>query len=329
MVSEPFDDRHDGELTFDAREGVAREVALPDGRISAPRAATVARPDPLLPRKGEGDRALVFVVSVLAFLACLCALGAVAAGRAAHGWSQEIGASATVQVRPTGAGSAYDAASRAAEALAGVKGVAEVRALDRAAAEDLLRPWLGDAPLPADLPIPQLVTVDLDPKAPATTAALKAALAAEHIDATVENHGRWLGEIRRSLLAVQGSALAAFLLVAAAAAAVTAYATRAGLAARHDVVEVLHLAGAEDRYIAGLFQRRFALLAGRAGLYGAVAAALPVLAYKLASAQGGLLPAPPLAFSDAILLLPCPFLAAGVAAWAARRTASRLLRVQP
>lgn len=314
---------------FDARKGAVREVALPQGRIAAARPAAAARPQPLLPRRGEGDRALIFVVSVLACLACLCALGAVAAGRAASGWSRDIGASATVQVRPSGSGSAYDAASRAAEALAGVKGVAEARALDRAAAEALLKPWLGDAPLPADLPVPQLVAVDLDPQAPATPDALKAALAAAHIDATVEDHGRWLGEIRRSLLIVQGAALAAFLLVAAAAAAVTAYATRAGLAARRDVVEVLHLAGAEDRYIAGLFQRRFAALAGLAGLYGALAAAAPVLAYTLLATPGGLLPAPPLAFSDAVLLLPCPFAAAGVAAWSAGRTASRLLREQP
>lgn len=306
-----------------------RDLVLPGDKTAPAQLAPAVAPGSLLPRKGEGDRALTFVVAVLAFLACLCALAAMAAGRAAAGWSQEIAASATVQVRPSGSETAYEAGSRAAEALAGVKGVSEVRALDRAAAEALLKPWLGGAPLPADLPIPQLVAVDLDPKAPASPSAMQAALSVEHIDATVEDHGRWLGEIRRSLLTIQGGAVAAFLLVAAAGAAVTAYATRAGLAARHDVVEVLHLAGAQDGFIAGLFQRRFAFLAGRAGLYGALAAAVPVLAYKLSAVPGGLLPAPPLAFSDAILLLPCPFLAAGVAAWAARRTASRLLRAEP
>jgi cell division transport system permease protein len=296
---------------------------------ASPGAPAAPPPAPLLPTRGEGDRALVFVVAVLACLACLAGLATLAAGRMASGWSRDIAAAATVQVRPSGAETPYESAVRAAEVLAGVKGVAEARALDRAASEALLKPWLGDAPLPPDLPVPQLVTVELDPKAPASPADLKAALTQARIDAVVDDHGRWLGEIRKSLLAVQAGAFAAFLLVAAAAAAVTAYATRASLAARQDVVEVLHLSGAEDRFIAGLFQRRFALLAARAGGYGALAAAAPLLLLSVAGKSGGLLPATPLGFSDALLLLPCPLLAAGVAAWSARHTAARLLGEQP
>ena len=307
-------------------------VALPKAARGEPAAAAPFTPPPagsLLPRRGEGDRALVFVVAVLAALACLCGLGALAAGRMAGGWSRDIEASATVQVRPSGADSAYAAAAHAAEVLAGVKGVDQARALDRKAAEALLKPWLGDVPLPPDLPVPQLVAVDLNPKAPATSETLAEALRNAHIDATVDDQGQWLGEIRRSLLAVQGGALAAFLLVAAAAAAVTAYATRAGLSARRDVVEVLHLAGAEDRFVAGLFQRRFALLAARAGLYGALIAAIPLVLLSLTAGVTRLAPTAPLGFADALLLLPCPLIAAGVAAWSARRTAGRLLLAQP
>ena len=294
-----------------------------------PSEPTPARAAPLLPRRGEGDRALVFVVAVLAFLACACGMGALCAGRAASGWSDDIAASATVQVRPRGSETPYEAASRAAEALAGVKGVTEARALDRAAAEALLKPWLGDAPLPPDLPVPQLVAVDLDPQAPAPASTLKAALSQAGVDATLEDHGRWLAEIRRSALWLQGAALFAFLLTASAAAAVTAYATRAGLSARRDVVEVLHLSGAEDRFVAGLFMRRFAVLGAIAGGVGMAAAAIPLFALAAVRGAGAFLPSPPLAFSDAVLLLPCPLIAAGVAAAAARRTALRLLREEP
>ena len=72
------------------------------------------------------------------------------------------------------------------------------------------------------------------------------------------------------------------------------------LAARRDVVEVLHLSGAKDRYIAGLFQRRFAFLAARAGGYGALAAI--VLAGLLRGLGGtdGFTPVLPLAWSDLV-----------------------------
>ena len=74
------------------------------------------------------------------------------------------------------------AAARAAETLAGVDGVEEAAALDRKAAEDLLRPWLGDAVLP-DLPLPFLVAVRLNPEAPASALTLSRALAEAGLDA--------------------------------------------------------------------------------------------------------------------------------------------------
>jgi cell division transport system permease protein len=117
-----------------------------------------------------------------------------------------------------------------------------------------------------------------------------------------------------------------FALIATAAAAVIAFATRAGLAARRDVVEVLHLAGAEDGYIARLFQVRFARLAGVAGLAGAAGAALVAGVLRLMGGGDGLTPALPIAWSDLLAVLPCPLFAALVAAVAAQATANRLIR---
>ena len=117
-----------------------------------------------------------------------------------------------------------------------------------------------------------------------------------------------------------------FVLIAAAAAAVVAFATRAGLASRRDVVEVLHMSGAEDGYIARLFQIRFARLAGLAGGIGALAAGVLVAILRIAGGGQGLTPALPLAWSDILAVLPCPLLAAGVAAGVAQFTAMRLIR---
>ena len=286
------------------------------------------RPASLLPRRDGRDGALSFVVAVLCFLACLAVFAALAANRAAHNWGEELAASATVQVRPRAGQTDSEAAALAAEALAGVKGVSEAVSLDRAAASKLLEPWLGRGELPEDLPIPRLVTVDLDPHAPAKAGALNAALAAAGVDATVDDHSRWLGDVQRAGAVARGAAISAGLLVAAAAAAVIAFATRAGLAARRDVVEVLHLSGAQDSFVANLFQRRFAMLAAWAGVYGALAAAAVAGAMRALGGTEGFTPALPLAWTDLLAALPCPLLAAAVAAVAARRTALSLLRTQ-
>ncbi len=283
------------------------------------------RPAPLLPTQDGRDRALTFVVAALCFLACMSVFAMLASGRAASGWRRELGASATVQVRPKAGETGSEAAARAAEALAGVPGVQEAQALDRAAAEKLLEPWLGKGNIPDDLPIPHLVTVELDPAHPANAAALTAALDAEGLDATVDDHSRWMKDVEASGAAVRGIGSIGALLVAAAAGAVIAFATRAGLAARRDVVEVLHLSGARDRFIAGLFQRRFAFLAARAGGYGALAAVVLAALARSLGGSNGFTPALPLAWTDLVAAVPCPLAAALVAAVAARRTAMSIL----
>ena len=284
------------------------------------------RPAPLLPRADGGDRALVFVTAVLCAVACLCAGAALAVERAARGWTGELSAAATVQVRARPGETPAEAAARAAEALAGVPGVAEARALDRAAAARLLEPWFGRGGVPDDLPIPQLVTVELDRRAPARAPALERALKAAGVDADLDDGRRWVGDVQRAARGVALGAVVAAAVVAAAAAAVAAYATRAGLAARREVVEVLHLVGARDDYVAGLFQRRFAWLAFRGGAYGAAAAAALLALARTAHGGDGFGPLLPLAWSDLLIVLPCAPLAAAVAALSARRTAEGLLR---
>lgn len=283
------------------------------------------KPGPLLPRRDPRDGSLVFVVAVLCFLACLTALGALAANRAAHGWTGQLTDSATVVVRAQGNETPDTAAGRAAEALSGVKGVTEARALEKAKAEALLEPWLGHEALLDDLPIPRLVAVDLDPRAPASAAALDQALKAAGIDATVDDHSLWIGDIERGAAVARWSALAVFLLIASAAGAVIAFATRAAMAAHRETIEVLHLSGAQPAFVIRLFQTRFAQAAAVAGLFGAAGAAIIGALARLAGGGQGLTPVLPVAWIDLVAVVPTPLLAALVAAVAARLAARGLI----
>ena len=282
---------------------------------------------PILPRDTGGEPWLAAVIAVLCFLACLSAVGALAADRAAHGWARALRAEATVQVRPRVGETGDAAAARAAETLAGVTGVDEAEAMDRKTAEDLLRPWVGDAVLP-DLPLPYLVTVRLDREAPASAVSLCRALAQAGVDATVDDHSLWRGEAERSAGLITVLAALAFLLTAGAAGAAVAYATRAGMAAQAAVIETLSLNGASDERIAGLYQRRYGLLAAGAGAAGALAAMAAASALRLLGGTEGLSPALPIAWTDVLILSPCPLLAATVALVAARFTALARLRLR-
>jgi cell division transport system permease protein len=284
------------------------------------------RPGPLLPPGDGQGGALTFVIAVLCFFACLTAMATLAGDRAAGGWTAQLRGSATVLVRPSGQETADAAAARAAETLSGVRGVSEAAALDKDKAAALLEPWLGKEALADDLPVPRLVTLELDKVAPAKASDLDAALKAQGIDATVDDHSLWMADIVRAGAWARAAAAGVFVLMALAAAAVIAFAARAALAARREIVEVLHLSGARDGFIAGLVLRRFAAMAFTAGTIAAAAAALVGAALRLIGGGQGLTPVLPLAWSDLLVVLPCPPLAALIGALAARAAALRLLR---
>lgn len=280
---------------------------------------------PILPRDRGGESWLAAVIAVLCFLACLAAVGAVSADRAAHGWARELRGEATVQVRPRVDETGAEAAARAAQTLAGVDGVEEAEAMDRKTAEGLLRPWVGDAALP-DLPLPHLVTVRLDREAPASAVSLGRALAEAGVDATVDDHSLWRGEVERSAALITALAVAAFLLTAGGAGAAIVYATQAGMAAQRSVIATLSLNGASDGRIAGLYQARYGRLAAGAGAAGTLAAMALGAGVRLLGGADGVTPALPVAWSDLLMLSPCPLLAATVALVAARMTALARLR---
>ncbi|MFI4973456.1 MAG: cell division protein FtsX [Caulobacterales bacterium] len=286
-------------------------------------------PAPVLP-KGDGhDFALMFVVAALSFLAGLTAIAGVAADRASRDWRSQLTSSATVIVRPRGAETADEAAARAAEVLAGVPGVAEPRALSKQQADALLAPWIGPDALPADLPTPRLVALDLDPTHPADVADLKRALASAGLDADVDDHSLWTADILRDAAIARAVSIALFALITASLGAVIAFATRQGLAARRDVVDALHLVGATDAFVARLFQARFARAAAQAGLVGAVLAILAAIALKLLGAGQGLSAILPVDWRDLAVAAPFPLLGALVAAVTARITAMAALKTMP
>jgi cell division transport system permease protein len=127
------------------------------------------------------------------------------------------------------------------------------------------------------------------------------------------------------------------MVVVAVAIAVVAVATRAGLSARREAIEIVHGLGATDSYIARSFARRAMRLAGLGGAGGA-AAALPVLLWLafLAApfAEGGSVPtadqpliALPLPLWIALPAL--PFAAAAIGFVTAEGTVRRWLRRLP
>jgi cell division transport system permease protein len=279
---------------------------------------------PLLPREDAREAALFFVVCALCFLAAFSGLVARAAYAAAGDWTSEVTGQITIRVR----GGEADVA-RAVSIAGGTAGIASARALDRAESEDLLEPWLGPDGLPDGILLPTLIAAEAAPGATGTAARVSEALAQAKIDATVDDHVAWSADARRATDTIGLVALSAVALLGATGVAVIAFATHATLLARRDIVELLHLTGAKDSFISGLFERRFLMLGVQAGTLGALlafgAAAFALFAARQAEGQAWLLPQLSLSLADGLILGLAPLVAGAASMIAAKVTVMRSL----
>ncbi|WP_284945193.1 cell division protein FtsX [Acidisoma cladoniae] len=291
-------------------------------------------------KRAISDRLLPLLVAAMAFLAALAFAGAVATASLAQHWQQGAASEVTVQVPTPNDPAATGGDTRLHAVLAALRADAAVIHATPMSTDDLgalLKPWLGPQGSTLALPLPAIVSVQLASGA-ALSSGLAGKLTAVAPDTLLESADVWAARLSALARSLQACAAVALLVVVAVAIAVVAVATRAGLTARREAIEIVHGLGATDRYIAGRFARRAMRLAAAGGVGGAIAA-LPVLlwlAYLAAPfAQGtvtsGTEPPPlfalPLPLWVALPVL--PFATAAIGFITAEGTVRRWLRRLP
>lgn len=236
-------------------------------RALAPGSARDA-PSPLAPADTAAGRSLTLVVAIMTFLAAMSAGAAVLVANASAEWRGEAAREATIQLQ-AGKGRDIEADLQTAAGIAEkTPGVGGARIYTRAESEALLRPWLGEGLDLSDLPTPRLIVLRLESNGPADLDRLRRDLAAALPDATLDDHHLTIARLGDMAGAVVLAAVAIFALVLIALGIVIASATRAAVAANRDIVDVLHILGADDARIAGEFRRRFLSFGLRGALIG-------------------------------------------------------------
>ncbi len=236
--------------------------------------------------EGRRTRSMLWIMAIMLFLTTLAAALGLGMASASGSLERQLAGRLTIQLVEADAAK-RDAAVRdivrRARALPQVRRVAEV---DRARLAELLRPWLGDAGLDAELPMPAMIDIDLASGDPAAIDAVARAAQAVAPAARVDRHAQWLSPVAGFLATLTWFAVALVLLMALATTAVVLLAARAGLDMHRDTIAVLHMLGSTDRQVARLFQRRIALDTLFGGALG-TAVALGVI-WLLGRQAGGL-----------------------------------------
>lgn len=260
--------------------GLARFLPWSDRRAHAGQT-------PIVPPGAVASRALVLVIAIMGYLACLT-VGAVSViADAAAAWQSDIAREVTIQVRPRDGVDLAAATEKAVELARAMPGVGTVHALTTEETRGLVEPWLGTGVDLEALPVPRLVSVEIVDAERADLAKLATDLAAAVPGASVDDHTAWASRLAGLATSAVLGGLAILALVLAAMALSVVFATRAAIASNRQVIEVLHFVGAEDRFIAAEFGRHFLVVGLKGALAGALAAAATFAVLGLAGSVEG------------------------------------------
>ena len=260
--------------TLDTRQSLPVPVEIP-GQITTKFARANA---PIVPPGSVTGRSLTFVITIMSFLAALTAGGVYLVFSAASVWTNNISSEITIQVQNRG-GDAGDAKMfEIVKFLYDQNGIKQVIPYTREQSLKLVEPWIGKSDVLKSFAVPRLIAVEVDRDNPPEIAMLKKVLEAKYPGAVLDDHGLWRGEIHRLTRFLELAGIGMLALMAAATAAVIIAAATSALASNREIVSVLNLVGAEEKFIANQFETHFLWVGIKAGVAGAGAAALVFLA---------------------------------------------------
>jgi cell division transport system permease protein len=279
--------------------------------------------DRVVPPSGFTAQLTLFAAGAMAFLAVFALALSLASGRLAAQWGDELARTSTIRiVAPAGERAAQTVA--ALRVLETTTGVQSARALTDAEQQALLSPWFGSGIDLGSLPVPRLIEV-VEHTTGFDAEGLRLRLAAEVRAAFLDDHTRWRAPLVKAANRLRLLGWIAILLIGLAVGAMVTLAANAALAANAQVVAVLRLVGATDRYIAEAFIRRFTIRAFIGAAVGMVLGMLAVLLLPSTSDDAGFLTG--LGFQGAGWLTPLliPIMAGGVALLATRVASRKAL----
>lgn len=234
----------------------------------------------------HGDPAARFLPWILGFLVYLSALMvgcSLMIDQLADNWRTSLAGNLTVELPmdPTlGTKARADRLDAVIDLITATPGVTGATVLEQAELERLLRPWLGDTVGELDVALPTMIAVTARPDAVIDRTDLRNRLTAIVPDTRLDDHGDWVDDALHFLRSMQALAIFLVVLVLSTAAATVIFVTRTGLAVHQPVIEILHLVGAQDSYIARQFQTQSLRVSLTGGIIGTVLAISTLIAMK-------------------------------------------------
>lgn len=221
-------------------------------------------PAPIVPPANLSSKALIVVVIIMSFLACLTLGFVTLIQETSKTWQNQISEEITIQIKPE-EGRDMELALLDAKSLAlEFSGTLSAEIVDKADTARLLEPWLGEGFDMDELPVPRLLIITIDKDNPPDFDGMRKTLADTIPNAYLDDHRTWAGRLVSMAQNTVFIGVGLLSLVLVATTLTVVFATRGAMSVNHEIIEVLHFVGAESSFVANEFQKHFLLT----GFYG-------------------------------------------------------------
>lgn len=317
-------------------EKVLRLLGLKKDRFLGIASATRRYDLPL--DRNAGNKFVKILVGLMTVLLMLSLSGAFALSGLAERWSSGLEGKASVEI------SAKDAngillpqdqiktqTQKIALMLEDEKTIDTVTILSETEIIDLISPWLGDDINTQTTPFPGIISITFYKQADIDEAALIQNIQNIAPQARLDTHESWLNDVLRLTSSLRFAAYIIVLVIGMTTIVAIAGAVRARLSAYKEDLELLHLMGAQDSYIARQLQRHTMILALQGSFLGFVFGLLllGLMGWFLSSKDLSLIPDFSLGGAQKAVLLLIPIIISGMAMITARLTVLRTLKQLP
>lgn len=289
-----------------------------------------------LPLKGENTSLfLQIIISIAIFIFAITLSGVLSINAMTSSWNKSILGSITVQIIPTNTTNkekskaellAYE--EKAVEFLKSVNGIIKVTPLSDDQLNELLRPWLGDEISVSDLPTPRIIDVKISPNANIDFDQLANDLSVASPQASLDNHKIWLNKLIALADGLKMLATTILALITAITSGAIFYTTQMSMGLHKNIIEILHIIGAKDTYIAQQYAKRMGFLGFVGGMFG-LFFAIPAIFFigNLAnSIKGGIISEATLDINDWIYVLILPLFSMAISMATAYYTVKNTLK---
>lgn len=286
-------------------------------------------------KKDKANLFLQIIMAIAVFLFSVALAGYLLINSVADSWQSSINGSLTVQIMPANEElSEQEAELRVNKVITffeNRQGVKKVTLMSDTQLKQLMSPWLGAQVDVASLPLPRLLEVYLTSEQGFDYAAAANDLHEAAPYASIDDHRVWLNRLLKLASSVKVLAMSVLLMILTVCVLSIFYATCTSLGIHKDIIEILHIMGAKDDYVARQYAKRGLFIGLRAGVFGIALAlgAFSLLHYVAEGMNKGLLGDVSLSFSGWVALASLPvwtaLLSMATSYYAVRRTLGKIM----